>query len=413
MRVAVGGRGEWYDKFIRVDSIENLTMNTNRLFFPSLLAFLLAACVATSPAATPGPSAQEVSATATAPASEAITETTSENPLPDPTVDLGLTLPDGFRASVAVEGLTGPTQHVIGPDGRLWVAQLAGQENAGAGEVVAIDLATGERETLLTGLTKPTGIAVLDGALWIAAGRDILRAPLSENDGENNGVGEPETILSDLPFNGRSEGTLTATDDGMLLYETSGRRQGNGAQPGSGSIWQLDPAEPQNPQPLATGLKGAYARTIDDEGRLWTTEMGDDPVNGEAPPEEINLVVEGADFGWPQCYGDQLPARNYGGTEEICAETRPPVVTFAPHSSPTSIVVSPFTADSDNLELLVALWVGRGVQRVQITESGDNATGTVEPFLDGLTNPQHLLADGDSLLVSDFATGTIYRVERE
>ncbi len=382
-------------------------MNTTRFLFPSLLAFLLTACVATSPAATPGPSAQQVSATAAA-TGEAVTETASENLAPEATVDLGLTLPDGFRATVAAEGLTGPTQHVIGPDGRLWVAQLAGRENAGAGEVVAIDLATGERETLLAGLTKPTGIAVLSGALWIAAGRDILRAPLEENDGGANSVGEPETILSDLPFNGRSNGTLTATDDGMLLYETSGRRQGNGAQPDSGAIWRLDPAEPQNPQPLATGLKGAYARTIDDAGRLWTTEMGDDPVNGEAPPEEINLVVEGADFGWPQCYGDQLPARNYGGTEEICAETRQPVVTFPPHSSPTSIVVSPFAED----ELLVALWIGRGVQRVQITPAGDNATGTVEPFLDGLTNPQHLVVDGDTLLVSDFATGIIYRIEQ-
>ncbi len=289
------------------------------------------------------------------------------------------------------------------------MAQLAGQENAGSGEVVAVDLATGERETLLSELTKPTGIAVLDGALWIASGRDILRAPLDEN----NGVGTPETILNNLPFNGRSEGTLTATAEGMLLYETSGRRQGNGAQTGSGTIWRLNPADPQNSQPLASGLKGPYARTIDDQGRIWTTEMGDDPVNGEAPPEEINLVVEGANFGWPQCYGNQLPARNYGGTEEICAETRPPVVTFPPHSSPTSVVVSPFAADSDSIELLVALWIGRGVQRVQITESGDNATGVAEPFLEGLTNPQHLLVDGDSLLVSDFATGIIYRIEQE
>jgi hypothetical protein len=44
---------------------------------------------------------------------------------------------------------------------------------------------------------------------------------------------------------------------------------------------------------------------------------------------------------------------------------------------------------------------------------GDNATGSVEPFVTGLQNPQSLLlANNGSLLVSDFTTGTIYRVDR-
>ena len=317
----------------------------------------------------------------------------------------GLTLPTGYQATIVVEGLLGPTQMILGPDGRLWVAQLAGNENDGQGQVIAVDLISGEQTVLLDNLMKPVGIAVLDNALWIAARNNLLRAPL-EGQGA---VGAPEIVLADLPFNGRSIGTLTVTPDDHLLYETSGARQGNNAAPGSATLWALDSADPANPRAIATGLKGAYAHAFDRANRLWTVEIGDDLVNGAAPPDELNLVIEGADFGWPQCFGMQEPAQNYGGTAEICQATRAAVAVFPARSTPTSVVASPWEEDV----LLVALWLQGMVMRVPITAQGDNATGTPEPFITGLQNPQHLLVLEDSaLLVSDFS-GIIYRVERE
>ena len=312
----------------------------------------------------------------------------------------GLKLPGSYSASVFAEGLQGPTQMIVGPDERLWLAQLAGGENTGTGQVVALSAETGEREVLLDNLLKPTGIAVLDGYLWIAAGRDLLRAPLTEA-----GVGEPETVLRDLPFNGRSNGTLTVTPDGQLLFETSGRRSGNRAQEGSGTLQHLDPDDPANPVPIATGLKGAYAHAFGEDGELFSTEIGDDPVNGRAPPDELNLIAEGGDYGWPRCYGNREAARNYGGTEEECEETQAPLALFAPNSTPTSVVVSPFEEDA----LLVALWgpAEAGVVRVS------PKSGSVEPFITGLGTPQHLLEFGGDLLVSDFGGGIVYRVTRD
>ena len=69
---------------------------------------------------------------------------------------------------------------------------------------------------------------------------------------------------------------------------------------------------------LATGLKGAYGHAVDAEGRIWTTEIGDDPIDDGAPPDELNLVVTGADFGWPQCAGSGEPVQRYDGTPERC-----------------------------------------------------------------------------------------------
>jgi glucose/arabinose dehydrogenase len=333
-------------------------------------------------------------------------------PPPTPAIDerqdkdqaAGLELPAGYWATPITSGLVGPTQMILGPDGRLWVAQLAGGENEGRGQIVAVDLASGEQTVLLENLLKPVGIAVLDSFLWIAARNDLLRAPISGG----GDIGQVESVLADLPFNGRSIGTLTVSPAGRLIYETSGARSGNEAVAGSAALWELDPADPTNPQVIATGLKNGYAHAFDAAGRLWLTDIADDPVNGQPPPDELNLWSPNADFGWPKCFGPQTPATNYGGDQAFCRTTRPAVALFPPRSTPTSIIASPW----EEHVLLVALWLESVVLRVPVTIQGDNAVGAPEPFLTGLRNPQHLLALADgSLLVSDFATGTVYQIQ--
>ena len=321
-----------------------------------------------------------------------------------------LMLPTGYTAVPLVTDLAGPTQFIFGPDGRLWIAQLASGENAGEGELLAIDLATGAREILLTDLQKPTGIAVVANALWIAEADRLLRAQLDENGRPQT----PEPILTNLPNNGRSNGTLTVTPDGQLLYETSGRRQGNQAAADSGILWQLDPQTPTNPLPLASGLKNAYAHAFDADGRLFTTEIGDGAVEGAdfsgQPPEELNLVITGGDYGWPRCYGDQEPALNRDGTPEICATTERPLALFPPKSTPTSLVVSPFEPDT----LLVALWVEREMWQVSLNTENGRIIGEAQPWITNFANPQHLLVTPQgTLLVSDYGRNLIYEITQE
>ena len=305
-------------------------------------------------------------------------------------------LPAGYTLEPLVTGLQSPTQLTFGPDGRLWLTQLAGGENAETGQVVAVNLKTKKQAVMLRNLFKPTGLAVTKTDLWVQAGNRLLRAPLTQQ-----GVGKPEVILQNLPNNGRSLGTLTLTPDGGLLYETSGALTANGAQKGSGILWRLDPGNPK-PEPLATGFKGAYGHTFGPEGTLYTTEIGDDPMNGAPPPDELNVVKTGADYGWPKCYGRQLPAKNTGGTAEFCKTTQAPLALFAPGATPTSVAVSPFAPD----KLFVALWTLSKVVEV------DTKTGEVTPFITGITLPQDLLVSGDTLLASSFATGTVYRISK-
>lgn len=306
-------------------------------------------------------------------------------------------VPAGYQLEPFVAGLRGPTQMTFGPDGRLWLTQLAGGENAGTGQVIAADPQTQEQQILLRDLFKPTGLAVTETDLWVMAGNRLLRAPITQN-----GVGRLEPVLENLPNNGRSLGTLTLTPDGGLLFETSGALTANGAQKDSGILWQLDLENPKNPEPLATGLKGAYGHIFAPDGTLYSTEIGDDWMNGGPPPDELNVVEAGADYGWPKCYGRQLPAKNTGGTETFCQTTKSPLALFARGATPTSVAISPFEPE----KLFVALWTPSQVAQI------DAQTGEVIPFMTDITLPQHLLTDGDTLLVSSFADGVVYRVSK-
>jgi glucose/arabinose dehydrogenase len=309
-----------------------------------------------------------------------------------------------LRAERVVADLAGPTQMVFGPDGRVWVAQLNGGEDDGRGQVLAVDLDGGERELLLDGLDKPTGIAWLDGSLWIATRDAVLRA-------RGDPPGEPEVVVAGLPSNGRSNGTLTPTPDGRLLYETSGRlRRNGGVVERSGTLWELDPADPDDPTVVATGFKNAYAHVFDGSGALWSTEIAE-PIGGAEPPDELNRIERGADYGWPACVGDRRPVESVGvaaedqpdvgGDPQRCEDTVAPVAEFGPGATATSVVVSPFDDDA----FIVALWMAGEVVSVAADGSGE-PTALVE----GLARPQHLLTDGHTLLVSDHARGTIHRI---
>lgn len=151
------------------------------------------------------------------------------------------------------DGFIGPTQITDGPDSVVLVAQLAGEEAAATGQVLALDVDSGQRRVLLTGLDKPTGVLWQNGALWVMVRRGLVRA---EWPGGDAAAGPVEVVLDDLPNNGRSEGTLTALDDGRFLYETTGGLVDGKVVDGSGTLWAFDPATRLS-TPVATAVKNA------------------------------------------------------------------------------------------------------------------------------------------------------------
>ena len=309
----------------------------------------------------------------------------------------GIQVPDGYAVEIIVEGLSGPTQVALAPDRRLVVAELNGAERAGTGRVLLIDLDDPTtRRTLVDALLTPTGVAVDGDLLWIMEQRRLTVGPIAEPT-------DRTVVLDDLPYNGRSEGTISAVAGGGILYDTSGRLQGGRLAEGAGALWYLAGPD-SDPVQYATGFKHAYAHTPVDDTRWFVTEISDGRLDGRVPPDELVIAASGDDFAFPRCIGDRVPVAEFGGTAANCAGSPRSLAVFAPGSTPTSVVVAPWDPEL----VLVALWNQAQVVAVPASPVGQPHSGA--PFLSGIEHPQFLLADGARLLVVDFDSGRVLAV---
>ena len=292
---------------------------------------------------------------------------------------------------VVVDGLDRPTQIAEGPDGTLLIAQLAGDENDRSGEVILVDLATGTRRRLMTGLDKPTGVLWDSGVLWVMVRQGLVRADWPDAAAD---VGPTTIVLSNLPFNGRSEGTLTLLDDGRFLYETSGNIIDRAVEEGSGTLWAFDPTTGTS-SVVATGIKNAYGHAMLADGRIVTTDIGDNIA--EAPVEEVNVFPAGSspsDLGWPLCAGDA-----------DCAGVVRPLAVFAASATPTGVAVV-------GNDVYVALFVTGQLMRVSLAgwAAGDTPVEGVE-IANGLSGPHTVLARPDGTLwISEHLDGRVVAI---
>ncbi|MEM9201953.1 MAG: hypothetical protein AAGC53_09850 [Actinomycetota bacterium] len=301
-----------------------------------------------------------------------------------------------FAAVTIVDGLDRPTQLAITDDG-WFVAQLNGGEDDAAGQIVRLDPTdlAASPVVVLDGLDKPTGVAVFAGDLWVMEQRRLTRGPL---DGSDRTV-----VVDDMAFNGRSQGTLTVDGD-RLLFDTSGsQRTGTGPAGSptetSGVLWSID-ADGAITN-VGWGFKHAYAHVRDGNGVLWTTEMSDGSFDDVRALDELVAVDEGSNHGWPSCVDDNRPVGE-SGVDRPCDGVPRSQATFAAGATPTGLAVAPW----DSSQLVVALWVERSIVAVPLDPSAAPAQ-PVTIVTEVFERPQHLVADGDRLLVTDHEAGTI------
>ena len=137
-------------------------------------------------------------------------------------------------------------------------------------------------------------------------------------------------------------------------------------------------------------------------GEMWGMDMGSDWRGNHIPPEELNRIVEGGNYGWPFCYGDRqvdqhLNVAPKGTTREAyCAETLPPALTYTAHSAPiglTFYTASQFPSDyqGDAFVAMLRSWnrtPPSGYKVVRIRFEDGTPVG-VEDFLTGfLSTPR-------------------------
>ncbi|MGH7567903.1 MAG: PQQ-dependent sugar dehydrogenase [Gemmatimonadales bacterium] len=89
-------------------------------------------------------------------------------------------------------------------------------------------------------------------------------------------------------------------------------------------------------QLFATGLRNSVGLAFHPAtGELWATNNDRDNLGDDAPPERVNILRSGRNYGWPRCYLPGTPNPEYPGAD--CATVEPPAITFQAHSAPLGL----------------------------------------------------------------------------
>jgi glucose/arabinose dehydrogenase len=346
-------------------------------------------------------------------------------PLSDYSKSGGINLPPGFQLSRFAEGLDGPRMMALGPDGMLYVTER------GKGRVVRLPDRDGDGqadgvEVVLEGLSAPSGLAFYqDGSLYVAEpGRVYRFLPQSQT----GMFADPEVLIDGIPTSGHNTRTLLFSPDWRYLYVSIGSSCNVCVEddPRRAAIVRYNP-EGSGETLYAVGLRNAVGLVLrPGTEEIWATNNGADWLGDNLPPETVNQISEGADFGWPRCHAGRIVDPEFGGSD-ACLEVTPPGVEIQAHSAPLGLAF--YTGQNFPPEyqgdLFVALhgsWnrsepTGYKVVRIPF---GDGSPGQVTEFAWGwLTEdgeqrwgrPVDVLVGTDgALYVSDDFGGVIFRI---
>jgi glucose/arabinose dehydrogenase len=340
-----------------------------------------------------------------------------------------LKLPPGFQINVFAKDLGNARMMVVTEDGSVLVTRMA------QGKVTLLQDKNGDgvaeiQKDIVPDLDDVHGIALRPGQIFLATTRQLHRGAFT-GDGV---VRNLEKIGEKLPDGGQhGRRTIGFGDDG-LLYISIGSSCNNCEEtnPEHATILRCKP-DGSDRVVFAKGLRNTLGFAWHPKTReLWGMDHGSDDRGDDLPPEELNRIVQDADYGWPFCYGDNVvDARandpKKGTKEERCVKSIPPVLSYQAHSAPIGMAFyteSQFPAEYRN-DAFVAMrgsWnrkpaTGYKVVRIRFQNGKPVAfEDFVSGFLsaDGKTHFGRLagvaVAKDGSLLFSDDTNGVIYRV---
>ena len=306
------------------------------------------------------------------------------------------------------------------------------------GDVLRLDDADGDgaadgRTTVLSGMPLVHGIVFRDNQVYLATPNQVLLA----NVDVSGDFGAPAVIIDDLPDGGQHPLRTLGISPNDELFISVGS-----------TCDACDDSNPESATMLVAALDGSTRSTFASglrntigfgwhptSGQLWGMDHGSDWRGGDTPPEELNAITQGADYGWPYCYGDRvvdpvIQDPPEGTKADYCADTSGPALSTQAHNAPIGLAFytgTSFPAEyrDDAFVAMHGSWnryppTGYKVVRV-VFEGGvpqrfeDFVTGfLIEEGAATFGRPAGITVASDgSLLFSDDASGAIYRVQHD
>lgn len=357
-----------------------------------------------------------------------------------------LTLPAGFKVQVFADlvaaGYSESARFMaFGPDGNLYLAM------SNDGKVVMLPDANrdglADKVVLVADkLNAPNAVTFVNGVLYVSNQDGIVKL---ERKGEWPAV-SIQPVVKGLPTGGHTLKTVRLGPDGYLylnvgsscnvcvetdpLRATMLRYTPDGVAAGA-----LTTVGKHAPTPVwATGLRNAQGFAWHPvTGAMYATNNGADmrsgikggKVNDELPPEHLNQIMPGEQYGWPYCWGNRFADPNFSGPSGFCEAMQAPALTFTSHATPLGITfldraAFPTGYQHDAIVALHGSWnrdtlSGYKVVRVKFEQDKPVAS---EDFITGWLSgrsawgrPVDVQVGPDgALYISDDRAGLIYRV---
>ncbi len=290
-----------------------------------------------------------------------------------------ITLPAGFCAAIFADGVERARHMVVTPSGDVYVATNDSMDGKVLGNVVALrdDDDDGHADVMEHfGDKGGNGIAWHDGKLYFGQNDRILRYTIPE--GALVPEHQPDVVVSGLPATGdHVSKTIVVSENGELFVNigsASNACQMENRVPLSpgidpcveletrAGVWRFDANGTDQTQHdgvrFAMGVRNAVALAIHPESHeLVAVQNGRDQLHENwpelftpnddqrLPSEELFILMENADYGWPYCYHDadmneKVLAPEYGGDGQIidrCAHVEEPDVAYPAHWAPLGV----------------------------------------------------------------------------
>jgi glucose/arabinose dehydrogenase len=290
-----------------------------------------------------------------------------------------------------------------------------------------------ETKKTVASIKQAHGLAVLDTKLYIAAVNELYVADILA-DGT---LSQPVMLMDDLPDGGQHPNRTLAFGPDGKMYLSVGSTCNSCPEPNplNATMLQANP-DGSGRRIFAKGLRntigfGWHPQT----GEFWGMDHGIDWLGDTEQREELNLIKDNANYGWPYIFGEgkyNPGDRPQGDTtyQQYLQLTTLPALTYDAHAAPMQMAF--YTAalfgtefQNDAFVAMRGSWnrseaVGYKVVRVKF-ENGKPVR--FDDFLTGFlidNNRSHFgrlvgvaVHQDGSLLVSDDTNGVMYRISKQ
>lgn len=330
--------------------------------------------------------------------------------------DSDFKIPEGFKIGVFAKDLPNARDLEFTPGGTLLVSLTA------SGKVIALpdrnsDGVADEKIEILNGLKRPHGLAFYKDNLFVAEENKVTRY---DYDSTNNKASFDKKLF-DLPLGGRHFTRSLLFDNNGNLYVSLGSTCDTCAEKNQFIASVLvSNSEGENLRIYSSGLRNAVFLALSSDNKIYATEMGRDFLGDNTPSDEIDVLNEGGNYGWPYCYGDRVWDKVFGRkNQSFCDKTVDPYFKIQAHSAPLGLTfINSSQMEKWNGDLLVSYhgsWnrsTPVGYKIVRITTNGNpTETDFISGFSKDKARPVDVIFDPQgSLFISDDKAGQIYKM---